>query len=308
LRIFGERVVGEALAVAVRHPAVLDAVRAAREQGAAVEREIAGVGRQDDLFRLRVSVAGESLLLLAFTDISQARLAERMRVDFVANASHELRTPLATILGFIETLQGPAAADAPARSRFLDIMGREASRMSRLIDDLLSLSRIELDKYVRPTDAIDLRPLLQEIGRTLAMRMDADERTMLVEAADDLPRVVADRDQLLQVLHNLVSNALKYGRRGTPIVVRAEPVDRLRPMVRIAVADHGDGIAAEHLPRLTERFYRVDAGRSRRAGGTGLGLAIVKHIVERHRGELTIASREGEGTTVAFTLPRASAD
>lgn len=303
--LIGERAVGEGLAVALRHPAALDAVRLVRERGTAVVREIAGVGRDDGLYRLRVTALGGDRLFLLLSDISAARLAERMRVDFVANASHELRTPLATIMGFVETLQGPAVEDEPARRRFLDIMAREAGRMTRLIDDLLSLSRIELDKYVRPTTAVAVPPLLADVGRTLAMRLDADQRLLTIEAADDLPRVIGDRDQILQVLHNLVSNALKYGRSGTPILLRAERVERPQPLVRVSVTDQGDGIAVEHLPRLTERFYRVDNSRSRSLGGTGLGLAIVKHIVERHRGELSIDSREGVGTTVAFTLPQA---
>ena len=234
-----------------------------------------------------------------------------MRVDFVANASHELRTPLATLIGFIETLQGPAAEDEPARQRFLDIMGREAARMSRLIDDLLSLSRIELDKYVRPQTALELPPLFADVAKTLAMRLEADERLLIVEPHETLPEVIADRDQILQVLHNLISNALKYGHGGTAITIRAERLAaggaRAEPVVRVTVSDHGEGIAPEHLPRLTERFYRVDTSRSRKMGGTGLGLAIVKHIIERHRGQFEIVSRQGEGTRVSFSLPEASA-
>jgi two-component system, OmpR family, phosphate regulon sensor histidine kinase PhoR len=305
-RVIGERAIGDGLSVALRHPIALEAVRLAREQGRPIEREVAGLGRQEGLYRLRVAAAGDARLLLTFSDISAARLAERMRVDFVANASHELRTPLATIMGFVETLQGPAVEDEPARRRFLDIMAREAGRMTRLIDDLLSLSRIELDKYVRPTTPVVLAPLLSDVGRTLAMRLEADQRKLTIESPADLPAVIGDRDQILQVLHNLVSNALKYGRSGTPIRLTAERVDRPQPMVRVAVADQGEGIAKEHLPRLTERFYRVDNSRSRSLGGTGLGLAIVKHIVERHRGELSVDSVEGEGTTVAFTLPQAA--
>ncbi len=301
--LLGPRVIGEPLAVALRHPAVLDAVQAARDSREPVEQEVAGIGRQEGIYQLRVATTGNCLLLV-FSDISAARLAERMRVDFVANASHELRTPLATILGFVETLQGPAAKDEGARTRFLDIMAREANRMTRLIDDLLSLSRIELDKYVRPVTPLELRPLLEEVGRTLAMRLEADRRTLAIEAPDDLPRVVGDRDQILQVLHNLVSNALKYGRSGTPIRLRAERLDRPHRHVRISVADEGEGIPPEHLPRLTERFYRVDNSRSRSLGGTGLGLAIVKHIVQRHRGQLSVESKVGAGTTVSFTLPQ----
>ena len=298
--LFGDRLLGQDLRLVLRHPGVLDTVREAFAAGQPAEREVAGLGAHDNAFRVRAAPAGDGRLLLGFTDITQARLTERMRVDFVANASHELRTPLATLTGFIETLQGPAADDVPARGRFLEIMARESARMSRLIDDLLSLSRIELDKYVRPQVALALPPLFADVARTLAMRLAADERQLVLEPSPGLPEVIADRDQILQVIHNLISNALKYGRSGTPIAVRAARVDG---HVRVTVSDEGDGIAAIHLPRLTERFYRVDTSRSRKLGGTGLGLAIAKHIVERHRGELHIASKQGEGSQVSFTLP-----
>ncbi len=313
-RLFGERVVADDLRLVVRHPAVLDAVRAAAAAAAPIEREVTGLGSDNGAYRVRAAAigpagGGEVRLLVTFTDITQARLTERMRVDFIANASHELRTPVTTLLGFIETLQGPASDDEPARHRFLEIMHREAGRMSRLIDDLLSLSRIELDKHVRPQAALDVAPLIADVGRTLAMRLDADQRRLAIRVADQLPSVVADRDQVLQVLHNLVSNALKYGRSGTTITVDAERIEaagtRTEPMVRVTVGDRGDGIAPEHLPRLTERFYRIDTSRSRSMGGTGLGLAIVKHIIERHRGTFEIVSNPGEGSAVSFTLPLA---
>lgn len=315
-RLFGDRVVADDLRLVLRHPAVLDAVRVGMRAVAPVEREITALGSDNGAYRVRVAALGPDgageRLLVTFVDITQARLTERMRVDFIANASHELRTPVTTLLGFIETLQGPAAEDEPARKRFLEIMHREAARMSRLIDDLLSLSRIELDKHVRPQTALDVAPLIADVGRTLAMRLEADQRRLAIRVADALPAVVADRDQVLQVLHNLVSNALKYGRSGTIITVDAERVEaaagRMEPMVRVTVGDHGDGIAPEHLPRLTERFYRIDTSRSRSMGGTGLGLAIVKHIIERHRGSFEIVSKPGEGSQVSFTLPLASTD
>ncbi len=312
-RLFGDRVVADDLRLVLRHPAVLDAVHVAATAAAPVEREVAGLGNDNGAYRVRVAGLGPdgtgARLLVTFVDVTQTRLTERMRVDFIANASHELRTPVTTLLGFIETLQGPAAEDEPARHRFLEIMHREAARMSRLIDDLLSLSRIELDKHVRPQTALDVAPLIADVGRTLAMRLDADQRRLAIHVAPDLPPVVADRDQVLQVLHNLVSNALKYGRTGTTITVDAERIDAAAgPMVRVAVGDQGDGIAPEHLPRLTERFYRIDTSRSRSMGGTGLGLAIVKHIIERHRGAFDIVSKPGEGSEVSFTLPLASTE
>ncbi len=314
-RLFGERVTGSDLRLTVRHPMVLDALAEVRDTGITIEREIAALGggnggnRGNRAWRLRAVDTGEGRTLVSFDDITQARLTERMRVDFVANASHELRTPLATLSGFIETLQGPAAEDEPARHRFLDIMAREAARMSRLIDDLLSLSRIELDKHVRPVMRLDLDGVIADVGKTLAMRLDADQRMLVIDAPAPLPPVIADRDQILQVLHNLVSNALKYGRSGTPITISviAEPAaGGLPAIVRLTVGDSGDGIAPEHLPRLTERFYRVESARSRHMGGTRRGLGIVKHIVERHRGRLDIASQQGQGTRVSFTLPQAS--
>ncbi|MFN7399403.1 MAG: ATP-binding protein [Sandaracinobacter sp.] len=308
--LLGQRIVGADVRQTVRHPVVMEALRLGMAGGRPEPREVTTLGAHDGAFRVRVvaldlELGPDGRLLVSFADMTQARLTERMRADFVANASHELRTPLANISGFIETLLGPAAEDAPARQRFLEIMAAEAGRMSRLIDDLLGLSRIELDKHVRPQALLALPPLLADVGKTLAMRMDADGRLLDLQVAPDLPQVVADRDQILQVLHNLVSNALKYGRSGTPITVMAapEPPGRGEPMVRVSVIDQGDGIAPAHLPRLTERFYRVDTGRSRSMGGTGLGLAIVKHIVERHRGRLDITSRQGEGTNVSFTLP-----
>ncbi|MFN3369914.1 MAG: ATP-binding protein [Sphingomonadaceae bacterium] len=310
LGLFGQRITGADLRQTVRHPVIMDAVRLGMQGNTPVLREVTTLGAQDGAFRVRVVALGDGRQLLTFTDITQARLTERMRADFVANASHELRTPLANISGFIETLLGPAFDDEPARRRFLEIMSREAGRMSRLIDDLLSLSRIELDKYVRPQTVIDLPPLLSDVGKTLAMRLEGDGRKLVIELEAELPQVVADRDQMLQVLHNLISNALKYGRSGTPIVVSAaRDTGTARggeEMVRVSVTDEGEGIAPEHLPRLTERFYRVDTGRSRSMGGTGLGLAIVKHIVERHRGRLDISSRQGEGTTVSFLVPAVS--
>lgn len=308
-RLFGDRIVGSDLRLTVRHPVVLDALAEARETGMTVEREISGLGSATgSAWRLRVVDADDGRLLAILDDITQTRLTERMRVDFVANASHELRTPLATLSGFIETLKGPAAEDEPARNRFLDIMEREAARMSRLIDDLLSLSRIELDKHVRPVMQLQLEGIVAEVGRTLAMRLEADDRQLIIDEQLPLPPVIGDRDQILQVLHNLVSNALKYGHSGTPITVTAaaEPGIAGTPaVVRISVTDQGEGILPEHLPRLTERFYRVDSVRSRKMGGTGLGLAIVKHIIERHRGRMEISSEPGIGSCVSVTLPQA---
>ncbi len=300
---------GEALPMFLRQPGAVEAIRSVVENSRPTEREVQFLTPVESYYILgaRPLEGQEGLILVWMRDITKARLTDRMRVDFIANVSHELRTPLATLIGFIETLQGPAAKDEAARTRFLNIMSEESGRMARLIDDLLSLSRIEMDKHVRPSTPLDVRPLLTQIGQSHAMSLEADNRSVTVRVPESLPRVIADRDQVLQVLHNLISNSIKYGRTGTAIVVEAAlqpgtfPSDPVH--VRISVTDEGDGITPENLPRLTERFYRVDSARSRKMGGTGLGLAIVKHIVEKHRGELTIDSRLGQGTTVAFTLP-----
>jgi two-component system phosphate regulon sensor histidine kinase PhoR len=246
---------------------------------------------------------------LSLHDITELKRAEQMRADFIANASHELRTPLATLIGFIETLRGPAREDAEARERFLAIMHGQASRMARLVEDLMSLSRIELNEHMMPGDRVALSPLLRQIAETLELR--AAERNMCIrlEVPRDLPDVLGDRDELAQVFQNLIDNAIKYGRGGSEITLRAAAGSRPtrergseNAMVCVAVRDQGEGITREHLPRLTERFYRVDTARSREMGGTGLGLAIVKHILNHHRGFLDIESTPGVGSVFTVFL------
>jgi two-component system, OmpR family, phosphate regulon sensor histidine kinase PhoR len=229
-----------------------------------------------------------------------------MRADFVANASHELRTPLASLLGFVETLQGPARNDAAARDQFLSVMRAQAKRMARLIDDLLSLSRIERNAHIRPDATVDLGSVVGHVTEALAPL--ARERG--VELALERPPgpfdVAGDRDELIRVFENLVENAIKYGSSGgrVEVILAASPKGSGRSDVAVTVRDHGPGIAAEHLPRLTERFYRVDVTQSRDKGGTGLGLAIVKHILARHRGRLTIESTPGEGASFTVRIER----
>ena len=293
--LLGQHVVGQDVRLAIRHPAAAEVLTGTTATSAAIE--LNGLGGRDRRWEMIVRPLGAGARLIRLVDRSAGYAAEKMRVDFVANASHELRTPLSTLLGFIETL-GDASAheNAATRTRFLSIMAGEARRMQRLIDDLISLSRIEAERHSAPRDAVDLAPLIAE---TAASFIDTD-----VEIADalDVPPVTGDRSQLSQVLHNLIGNSAKYGRAGAPVRV---VLDRSDGMVRLQVIDQGDGVAPEHLPRLTERFYRADASRSRALGGTGLGLAIVKHIVERHRGRLAIASKLGTGTTVTILLPPA---
>jgi two-component system phosphate regulon sensor histidine kinase PhoR len=252
---------------------------------------------------MRSAPLADGTYLIRFVDRSEVAAAEQMRVDFVANASHELRTPLSTLIGYTETLREQAdEIDPPTRERFLAVVHDEARRMQRVVEDLISLSRIEAEKLIVPTEAVALRPLIDHAIDS-AQRM-AEERgsTLVRDVADDLPEIAADRTQILQLLDNLVTNALRYGEPGTPVTVSAHAEG---PMVHLSVRDEGEGIAPEHIARVTERFYRVDTSRSRSLGGTGLGLSIVKHIVERHRGRLIIESELGEGTCVHVLLPAA---
>jgi two-component system, OmpR family, phosphate regulon sensor histidine kinase PhoR len=249
---------------------------------------------------------GRAVVILS--DRTREKAAERSRADFVANASHELRTPLASLIGFIDTLRGPAADDPPTQQRFLGIMAEQAFRMQRLIDDLLSLSRIELAEHQPPREPVDLAALIRRVLAGFEPRIAAGQVELELELPEELVVVNGDADQLVQVLQNLVDNGLKYGADGRFLRVRLSPPQPgerwpVRAGVVFAVTDRGPGIPPEHLPRLTERFYRVDKGRSRAIGGTGLGLAIVKHIVNRHRGQLVIQSEVGVGTTVRVWLP-----
>jgi len=258
------------------------------------------LGGLEGRWQMRAAAIAPDTLLIHLSDRTGEHAAERMRVDFVANASHELRTPLASILGYVETLQDAAGEEPALRSRFLGIVFDEARRMERLVEDLMSLSRIEAEKFRELRAAVDLAVLAQEACDTLTTTHGDRGADIRLDIAEQLPPVTGDPVQLSQLIHNLIGNAMKYGRAGTPVEVSLWTQAQ---NVCLRVADHGDGIPPEHLPRLTERFYRVDPGRSRSIGGTGLGLAIVKHVVERHRGRLDIASTVGVGTRVTVTLP-----
>jgi two-component system phosphate regulon sensor histidine kinase PhoR len=302
---------GADLPAVLRHPTLRGAIDRATAQNLVQTADLAlpvPVAREVQATVIRLADGGLTVLVLS--DRTRERAVERMREDFVANASHELRTPLASLVGFIETLRGPAADDPPAQQRFLGIMAEQATRMNRLIDDLLSLSRIELTEHQAPVGRFDIDSAIRSIAAGFEPRLAERRMTLLLTVEPDLPEVPGDIDQIEQVLQNLLDNAVKYGREGGVVRVRAGRAAAQsrwpsRGGVVISVADDGAGIPRAHLSRLTERFYRVDKGRSRAAGGTGLGLAIVKHIVNRHRGQLVIESEEGAGSVFSVWLPLA---
>lgn len=308
---------GRPLTAVLRDPVVLEAVDEALGRGARREVTIVVAGPVERTFEVTVEplpapVGDGAELLVQLHDVTALMRTEQMRADFVANASHELRTPLSSVLGFIETLRGPARDDPEAQERFLGIMFQQANRMKRLIEDLLSLSRIELREHTPPTGKVDVSRLLRSVIESLQFQAEEKKMTVHLELPREVPPVIGDADELTQVFQNLLSNALKYGRPETPVTVTVERVVRgpasmphatRRDCVAIRVADQGEGIAKEHLPRLTERFYRVDTARSRELGGTGLGLAIVKHILNRHRGAMTIESTVGKGSVFSVFLP-----
>jgi len=313
--LFEQDPAGQDLLSVLREPAILAAVDGVLEGAGERVVEFSIAGSMERFFvahlaRLPAAQLDDSVAILALMDITALKRAEQLRADFVANASHELKTPLASLLGFIETLRGPARDDAEARLRFLAIMQEQAERMARLVEDLLSLSRIELHEHTPPNTAADLAMVLEGVVDALEMKAARRGMALRLQLPDGLPPVQGDRDELAQVFQNLVDNAIKYGRTGTPVAIDVsvlgaadERLRRLgRPAVAVAVVDQGEGIAREHLPRLTERFYRVDTARSREMGGTGLGLAIVKHIVNRHRGHLEVESEPGRGSRFTVTL------
>lgn len=298
------------LSFALRAPQVLDAIRRTVASGEGRDVEFGGLSPADPIYRVRLRPLGASgtppgTVALFFRDLSAERRLEAMRVDFIATVSHELRTPLASLAGFIDTLKGPARNDPEARERFLDVMRGQANRMARLVDDLLQLSRVELKAHVAPTTPIDLGAVVHHMIEVMAPLAREREVEIALSFGDGPLEVLGDRDELLRVVENLVENALKYGGSGgsggrVEVGLRRPEGGRT---IELTVRDHGPGIAPEHLPRLTERFYRVDVARSRSQGGTGLGLAIVKHIVGRHRGRLWIESEPGQGATVRVQLP-----
>ncbi len=297
--LLGHHILGEDVRLAIRHPAAAERLMSPADPAPHAPIHLVGLGTRDQRWEMRVRTVGDKRIV-HLIDRTGSYTSERIRVDFVANASHELRTPLASLIGYVETLREDVVEDAETRQRFLKIMFDEARRMQRLIEDLISLSRIEAEKYRAPDQSVDLGALVEEVRSELSASAEPRADDLKLELVE-VPPVRGDRAQLSQLLHNVVGNAMKYGREGTPVTIMLKPGSDA--MVRLSVADEGEGIPPDHIPRLTERFYRVDSGRSRAMGGTGLGLAIVKHVVERHRGRLDIASSVGKGTTVTILLP-----
>ena len=310
---------GGNVSVVVRNPDFLDAIRDVGKAKAPITvsyLERVPIERRIDATLAALSPAGGApdaarLVLACMRDLTEQERTNRMRQDFVANASHELRTPLASLIGFIETLQGPARKDAETQKRFLDIMAKQASRMTRLIDDLLSLSRVEMKAHLAPDKIVDVSETVRHVVDLMEPLAREAELELRLEGDLGGAPVRGERDELVQLFQNLIQNAIKYGAEGEVVTValeRLEGADAERARIAVSVIDRGVGIAPEHLPRLTERFYRVDVASSRDKGGTGLGLAIVKHIVNRHRGELQIKSQPGVGSTFRVSLPLAAGE
>ncbi|MGD9539301.1 MAG: ATP-binding protein [Alphaproteobacteria bacterium] len=319
--MLGVGLAGRDLAAVLRNANLLAAVEDAVEDGIGADLEFGVPLPVERSFLAHVEplpepAADGSKLVLALVDQTASRRTDQMRADFVANASHEIRTPLATLIGFIETLQGPAKDDAEARDRFLSIMAQNATRMARLVDDLLSLSKIEMNEHTPPTGRVKLDSVVKSAVNNLTWQAKSRNVTMKFEAPAEPVLVVGEADELMLAIQNLIGNAIKYGREGGRVTIRIVRTASVpgsvgwrlseRGAIALSVSDEGEGIPREHLPRLTERFYRVDTARSRELGGTGLGLAIVKHIMNRHRGALGIESTPGKGSTFTLYLePRA---
>lgn len=309
-------IIGKDLALTFRHPDILNAVDKTLASGSTENGELSIPGPLAQVFELHTisifETPASKCVLLSLEDKTKAARSEEMRADFVANASHELRSPLSAILGFIETLQGPASDDEKARTRFLGIMRREAGRMNRLIDDLLHLSRVEMDEHVRPKGHVDVAHTIQNVFDLLETRATSKSMELKLVGSDQPSLIKGDSDQLNQVFRNLIENAVHYGNPNTAVEVTIEQRNNrpnaLENGISVHIKDCSNGIEKRHIPRLTERFYRIDSARTRHENNapisTGLGLAIVKHIINRHRGRLKIESEIGFGSTFSIFLPK----
>jgi two-component system phosphate regulon sensor histidine kinase PhoR len=316
--MLGDWITYRSYAAVLRQPMILAAVDRAQKHGRVETGDFTPTDQSGQMrYRVHISPIGPKQgglcpVLMHFTDITPLQDAQDIRRDFVANVSHELKTPLTAVLGFIETLRGPARDDAAARDQFLNVMQDEAHRMNRLVSDLLSLSRVEITERQRPSEQVDLHDVVCAVAASLGPQAKAGRNSIEVAYHRDHPDhdfcIAGDRDQLMQVFLNLTENALKYGGPDKPVrlVLRHDTAigPMKGPVVRVDVVDQGEGIDSLHLPRLTERFYRIDTHRSREMGGTGLGLAIVKHIVNRHRGRLNVESKIGFGSCFSVLIPK----
>jgi two-component system phosphate regulon sensor histidine kinase PhoR len=300
-RVLGPRIEGRDVRLTIRHPQALELILS-RGSG---ELEATGIVEPGRAWRLVIRNLSPDAVLVRMIDRSDAVSAEKMRVDFVANASHELRTPLSTVLGYAETLAEETDLPPDLRASFGGTIRDEARRMLRIIEDLMSLSRIEADRFVAPDEHVDIEDIVRTAVGNVGHLRGKRACEFKIDLTAELPTIRGDRAQLVQVLDNLISNAVRYGCDGPNSSVDISAT-RDGPWILLNITDHGPGIAREHLPRVTERFYRVDAARSRESGGTGLGLAIVKHVIERHRGTLDIRSTLGVGTSVTVRLPVAA--
>ena len=299
--LLGRSVEGRDVRLAIRHPQALEHILGERSG----DIDVTGLAELGRSWRVNIRALDDHMVLVRMTDRSASVSAEKMRVDFVANASHELRTPLSTIIGYAETLGEEGELPSELRTRFGSTIREEAQRMLQIVEDLMSLSRIEADRFIAPNEIVSIDEVVRIAAGNAERLRGASQCEIIVDVPPDLPKVRGDRSQLCQVVDNLVSNAVRYGCTGPGSRVRLSAISS-DGWITITVTDYGPGIPREHLPRVTERFYRVDPARSRESGGTGLGLAIVKHIVERHRGTLEIKSIVGEGTSVAVRLPAAA--
>lgn len=310
IQLLGTPLIGQNIAGAFRHSAIIEKLSQTENKSNDSNKihTISGLGQRAQRWEMRIAHIDSKHRLVQLFDISANQAAEKMRVDFVANASHELLTPLASIKGFIETLgDDKTAADSKTRNKFLNIIANEAQRMESLIRDLMSLSRIEAGSFADIVKEVKFSDVTQQAIHSLKKGSDKRGEDIVFTIGDNIPRVSGDEGLLRQMVINIVANSMRYAKKDTPILVHLEKT-LSASMVRLTVKDHGDGIDIEHIPRLTERFYRVDSGRSKALGGTGLGLSLVKHIVQRHRGHIDISSKKGDGTLITILLPIAAKD
>ncbi|MEG9863043.1 MAG: ATP-binding protein [Parvularculales bacterium] len=304
-RLFGKSIVGAKVTEVLNMPNFSDDFKAVLNSDHAIECIAGADNKTAQQFHLRMRRIDSSSVAMLLMDMTLQRNLEKVRRDFVANVSHELRSPLTSLIGFVETMQSSSELDQATQARFLGIMEEEAKRMSRLINDLMSLSRVEVEEHIAPTDIIYIKSVINSVIASISNRAGKKGRAILFrdkrKNPDDATTVLGETDEIMEVFHNLIENAIKYGHDNTDIEILLS--DESENELRFDVINIGDGIEEKHLSRLTERFYRVDKGRSRQMGGTGLGLAIVKHIVNRHRGRLSITSKPMAQTVFSITLP-----